>query len=85
MDWQGTLQPMTAEESLQSKEDKKQQDYEVAKLLPRHASLVNNNWEFKNSRSLQMLEGLIQQGNLLGLFLAGHNEPIAWISIYRCA
>ena len=79
MDWQPT------KDSSPNPEDKKQQVYWVAKLLPRHASLVNNSWKFKNSLSLQMLEGLIQQGKLLGLFIAGHAEPIAWITIYRSA
>ena len=79
MDWQPT------KDSSKNQEDEKQKDYWVAKLLPKHASLVNNSWKFKNSLSLQMLEGLIQQGKLLGLFIYGHAEPIAWITIYRSA
>ena len=45
--------------------------------------MVENNWEFSNSLTMQMVEGLIQQEKLLGLFLPCDDEPVAWITIYR--
>ena len=88
MDWNGSLQsvtPVTAADGFSGEEDKASCNYIVAKLSQEHAVLVNDSWEFKNSRSLQMLEGLIQQEKLMGLFLAGFAEPVAWVSFYRSA
>ena len=59
------------------------QQYRVEKISPEHATLVDNNWKFKNILSMQMVEGLIQQEKLLGLFLPCDDEPVAWITIYR--
>jgi len=58
------------------------QKYRVEKISQEHATLVDNNWKFRNSLSMQMVEGLIQQEKLLGLFLPDANEPVSWITIY---
>ena len=57
--------------------------YRVEKISQEHATLVDNNWKFRNSLSMQMVEGLIQQEKLLGLFLPDADEPVSWITIYR--
>ena len=85
MDWNGSLQAVTAADGCSGEDDKASCSYTVDKLSQEHAVLVNNSWKFKNSLSLQMLEGLIQQEKLLGLFIPGVAEPVAWITIYRLA
>ena len=57
--------------------------YKVEKLDLEHASLVDSNWKFKNSLSMKMVEDLIQQEKLLGLFLPDDTVPVCWITIYR--
>ena len=85
MDWNGSLQAVTAADSCGLEEDKANCIYTVDKLSQEHAVLVDNSWKFKNNLSLQMLEGLIQHEKLLGLFIPGVAEPVAWITIYRLA
>jgi hypothetical protein len=85
MDWNGSLQAVTAAESCGIEEDTASCSYTVDKLSLEHAVLVNNSWKFMNNLSLKMLEGLIQQEKLLGLFIPGVAEPVAWITIYRSA
>ena len=75
LDWQEPQDDPLAE--------KLDQKYRVEKVTQEHATLVENNWEFRNSLTMQMVESLIQQEKLLGLFLSGNDEPVSWITIYR--
>ena len=85
MDWNEKVPAVAScqDKMTAGKEENDSYKYQVAPLSQEHAKLVDNSWKFQNSLSLKMLEGLIEQKKLLGLFIDSSSEPIAWITIYR--
>jgi len=87
MDWDKGQQSVLPVDSCDEKitageEGKDRLKFEVSPVSLEHVQLVDNSWKFQNSKSVQMLEGLIKQKKLLGLFIEGNTEPVAWITIY---